>query len=121
VAETSYSLDLSLLQDPDVSAGISAFLFTHDTEVIYWYVGLAGDDPPKAYGSARCVAGTIGGEARVALVADVSLPINGKPFVCFGDATTSIPVAGTPLLAGASTFVRVEQEPQQQEPVDELV
>ena len=60
----------------------------------------------------RCVAGTLGGEARVALVADVSLPIVGKPFVCFGNATTSIPVAGTPLMAGTEAFMSVE--PQQE-------
>lgn len=95
VGETSYSLELSILQDPDVSAGLSAFLFTHDTEIVYWYMGMAGDDPPKATGVARCVAGTIGGEARVALTADVSLPVTGKPAVCFGDATTSVPVEGT--------------------------
>jgi hypothetical protein len=117
VGETSFTLDISILQDPDVSAGLSAFLFTHDTELIYWFVGMAADDPPQAYGSARCVAGTIGGEARVALTADVSLPISGKPFVCFGDATTSVPVAGTPLAMAASTFMRVEQ----QEPVDATV
>lgn len=104
VGETSFTLDVSLLQDPDVSAGISAFLFTHDTELIYWFIGMAGDDPPLAFGSARCVAGTIGGEARVTLTADVSLPINGKPSACFGNATTSVPVEGTPLTASAATF-----------------
>ena len=92
VAATSYALELSFLQDPDVVDGLSQFLFEHDTELAYFYMGLDGDDPPKATGQVRLVSGTIGGEARVTLVADVSLPCEGKPSVCFGNATTSSPV-----------------------------
>lgn len=123
VGETSFTLDVSILQDPDVSAGISAFLFTHDTELVYWFVGMDGTDPPKAYGSARCVAGTLGGEARVTLTADVSLPITGKPFACFGNATTSVPVPGTPLALSASEagFTTATEFPHDEEFADTSV
>lgn len=90
VGATSYSLDLTYLQDPDLVDGLSQFLFEHDTEVAYFFMGLAGDDPPKATGRIRVVAGAIGGEARVALTASVSLPVDGKPSVCFGDGAAAV-------------------------------
>lgn len=118
VGETSYSLEISILQDPDVMAGLSAFLFSHDTETVYWFMGMDGTDPPIATGTARCVAGTIGGEARVALTADVSLPVTGKPSVCFGNATTSVPVSGT-LLTATGQAAEVDSPSTVEQPVME--
>jgi hypothetical protein len=94
VGATSYELAMSFLQDPDVVDGLSRFLFEHDTERAWFYMGLDGDDPPKAVGMVRLVAGTIGGEARVALVADITLPVDGKPLVCFGNSSSSENVGG---------------------------
>jgi hypothetical protein len=99
-AETSYSLDLSFLQDPNVAAGLSAFLFENDTLEAYVLFGMAGSvetptpgtvNPPKMIGRVRLVAGTVGGAARSTLTADVSLPLSSKPQIMFGSgATTSI-------------------------------
>lgn len=89
VGETSYTLDITFLQDPDVVMGLSRFLFEHDTETAWAYMGLDGDNPPKAVAKVRVVAGAIGGAGRTALTATVSLPVDGKPDVCFGNETDS--------------------------------
>jgi len=101
VGATSYELALSYLQDPDVVDGLSQFLFEHDTELAYFFMGLDGDDPPKAVGLVRLVSGAIGGEGRTTLLADVTLPVEGKPEVCFGTLAASSPVPPAPIaLAG---------------------
>lgn len=97
-AQTAYSLDLSFLQDPNIAAGLSAFLFEHDTEESYVLFGMAGStdlpaagtvNPPKMIGRVRLVSGTIGGAARANLTADVSLPVTQKPQIMFGSGTTT--------------------------------
>lgn len=91
-AETSYSLDLTFLQDPNIAAGLSAFLFEHDTEEAYVLFGLAdntGTLPPKMIGRVRLVSGTIGGAARTTLTSDVSLPLSRKPQIMFGTGSTT--------------------------------
>jgi hypothetical protein len=97
-AETSYSLDLSFLQDPNVAAGFNAFLFEHDTEEAYVLFGMAdntGAAAPKMIGRVRLVAGTIGGAARETLTADVSLPLSGKPQILFGTGSTTAVIPPT--------------------------
>jgi hypothetical protein len=104
--ETAYTLDLSFLQDPNVSAGLSRYLFEHDTKEAYVYFGMDGVNPPKMIGRVRLVSGTVGGGARTILTADTSLPLVRKPDVEFGDATTSVVVKGdgtAPVLAAAGT------------------
>jgi hypothetical protein len=102
VGATSYELVISYLQDPDVVDGLSQFLFENDTQLAYFFMGLDGDDPPKATGQLRLVSGAIGGEGRVALTAEATLPVEGKPSVCFGNVTTSVPVAAAAAMtAGA--------------------
>lgn len=101
-AQTSYSLDLSFLQDPNVAAGLSAFLFEHDTEEAYVLFGMDGGvapavDPPKLIGRVRLVAGTIGGAARSTLTADVSLPLSSKPQIMFGTGATTSIIPPTPV------------------------
>jgi hypothetical protein len=108
-ASTSYSLDLSFLQDPNVAAGLSAFLFEHDTEEAYVLFGMGGAgatllNPPKLIGRVRLVAGTIGGAARSNLTADVSLPLTMKPQIMFGSGLTTsiIPPNPAPGMAAMS-------------------
>lgn len=85
VGVTSYTLDSTILQDPNVSAGVSAYLFEHDTKEAYFYLGLAGDNlPPAAIGRCRIVAGAFGGDARVTLTATLSLPVSSKPDAWYG-------------------------------------
>lgn len=95
VGVSSYTLDATILQDPNVSDGISAYLFEHDTKEAYFYLGLAGDHvPPAAIGRVTLAAGAIGGDARVTLTADVSLPVARKPDLWVGSATTSRVIRG---------------------------
>jgi hypothetical protein len=105
VGTTSYSLEISYLQDPDLVDGLARFLFEHDTELAYFFMGLAGDDPPKAIGQVRLVSGAIGGEGRVTLTATSTLPLEAKPQICFGDADTSESVGGVGDATGATAGI----------------
>ncbi len=89
VGQTSWNLVLGFLQDPHVAAGLSRVLFEHDTELAWFFFGMDGDDPPKAIGQLRVVAGTIGGSMRTTLQATTTLPLEAKPSIEFGDDTTS--------------------------------
>ena len=105
-AETSYTLDLSFLQDPDVAAGLNAYLFEHDTQEAYVLFGMrdnTGTLPPKMIGRVRLVSGTIGGAARTTLTADVSLPLTRKPQIMFGTGATTVIVPPNPAPLGAET------------------
>lgn len=92
--ETSYSLDLSFLQDPNVRNGLSRFLFEHDTEEAYFLLGGDGDNPPRAVGRCRLIAGNFLGEARTTLTSELSLPLSRKPDIAFGTAADNEIVEG---------------------------
>ena len=95
VGVTSYTLDVAILQDPQVADGVSAYLFENDTKEAFFYLGLAGDGvPPASIGRCRIVAGAFGGDARVTLVATMTLPVSVKPDIWYGDATTNRVVKG---------------------------
>lgn len=83
-AETSFTLNISFLQDITVATGLNRFLFEHDTEECYFYLGFNGTNPPRAIGRLRAQSGTIGGDARTSLTADLTLPCSRKPDVEFG-------------------------------------
>jgi hypothetical protein len=92
--ETTFTLDLTFLQDPNVSTGLSAYLYANDTKEAYVYFGMNDGEPPRMIGRVRLAAGLVGGDARTTLVATVSLPLVRRPDIEFGDATTSIVVPG---------------------------
>ena len=92
--QTTYTVDLSFMQDVNISTGLNAFLFENDTAEAYVYLGFDGANPPAMIGRVRLAAGTIGGDARTSLTADLSLPLTRKPDIEFGDATTSVIVTG---------------------------
>jgi hypothetical protein len=96
VGVTSYSCDITFLQDPDVMTGINRYLFEQDTNEAYFYLGLNADVAPKAIGRLRVISGTIGGDARTKLTATLSLPLSRKPDIYFGTGTgaTAIAIAG---------------------------
>jgi len=107
-AQTSFSVDVSALQDVNVMAGLNRFLFENDTDECYFYLGLDDGNPPRVIGRCRAVAGAIGGAARTSLTFDVSLPVSRKPDIEFGDSASSIIVAGdgtvsTPAAARAAS------------------
>lgn len=89
VGVTSYTVDVSFLQDPDLVAGLNRYLFEHDTEEAFFYLSLNNDMPPKAVGRCRIIAGTIGGDARTTLTADLSLPCSRKPDAVFGNSDSN--------------------------------
>jgi hypothetical protein len=92
VGVTSYTLDVTFMQDPDLMNGLNRYLFEHDTEELYFYLGLNADLAPKAIGRLRCIAGTIGGDARTKLTATLSLPLSRKPDVLFGAGASTVPI-----------------------------
>jgi hypothetical protein len=92
--ETSYTLDMSFLQDPNVATGLNRYLFENDTKEAYVYFGMNDAEPPRMIGRVKLISGTIGGGARTVLTADSSLPLVRKPDIEFGDATTSDIVTG---------------------------
>ena len=95
VGVTSYTLDATVLQDPQIAGGVAAFMTEHDTKEAYYYLGLAGDgNPPASIGRLRIIAGSFGGDARVALTSTHPLPISPKPDFWYGDATTNRVVKG---------------------------
>jgi hypothetical protein len=100
---TNYDLAVTFLQDPDVAVGINEFLYEHDTEQIWFFMGFNGADPPKVIGTCTAVAGTVGGDPRTPLVFSVTLPCKGKPVIAFGDATTHTVVGGAATSAVAGT------------------
>lgn len=105
VGVTSYTLDVNGLQDangdPDLS--ISRYLFEHDTELAYFMLGFDGANPPKAIGKVRLIAGAIGGDARTDLTFTLSLPVETKPDIMFGNTTKSRVVTGADTAANAAT------------------
>jgi hypothetical protein len=92
VGVTSYTLDITFMQDPDVMTGMNRYLFEHDTEEAYFYLALANDVAPKAIGRCRIIAGTIGGDARTKLTATLSLPCSRKPDIIFGSGVSTAPI-----------------------------
>lgn len=79
--QSSYSLDLEWFQDMTAINSLSLWLFDHDVERAYFYLGFAGDAPPTAVGIVRLAPGDLGGAARTPLEASVSLQIVRKPLI----------------------------------------
>lgn len=88
-AESTWTLDVTIAQDPHIRDGLVRFLFEHDSEEAYFMLGLNGGNPPVAIGRVTLQASQIGGAAKSDLTATVSMQINGKPSIEFGDSTSS--------------------------------
>lgn len=114
--ETSFSVEISILQDPQVAAGISKYLFDNDTKEAYFYMGFDDVNAPKAIGRVRLVAATIGGAARTPLTADVTMSCTRKPSIEWGAVvvpaaaaaaqpatTSSSSPAAAPAMAGSTS------------------
>lgn len=102
VGETSYALAISLLQDLNISTGLSAYLYANDTKEAYWFFGMNSTSPPRAIGRCRITSGAIGGGMRALLTSDVSLPVTRKADVEFGVTGSSIVVPGSFPYRGAA-------------------
>ena len=85
IPQTSeFTLTVSILQDPQLVAGISQFCFDNDATRCWFYLGLAEGSAPKAIGTFYISAIDFGGDAKVVLTADAEWPIDGKPEIEFG-------------------------------------
>lgn len=107
VGISSYTLDAGMYQDPNVSTGLSAFLYENDTKEAYVYFAADGDNPPRMIGRVRLVAGDFGGDADTDLEAAPSFPLSTRPDIQFGttasgtrivrgDGLASVVTAGVP-------------------------
>lgn len=79
--QSTYTLDLTWYQDLTAIDSLSLWLFDHDVERAYAYLGFAGDAAPRCVGIVRLAPGDIGGDARTPLEASVSLPFTRKPLI----------------------------------------
>ena len=78
--ESSWALNGTYLQDVIDEDGLWQFLYLHDTEECYFYVGLAGESSaPSAVGRCRVLGSTFGGAARTALTSTLGpLPVSQR-------------------------------------------
>jgi hypothetical protein len=95
VGQSTYALDIAFFQDPHVRAGISAFLYEHDTEEAFFLLGGDGAAPPRAVGRVKLVAGGFLGDPRADLTDSVSLDVVRKPDILFGATGSTRLVTGT--------------------------
>jgi hypothetical protein len=105
---SSFSLDLTLLQDWGAVDSASQYLFDHDAEVVdFTLEGISVTGATVTVtGQVTVVAGALGGEAGTPLTADVSLPILGKPTI-----VTTPPVAADTAAADAELEDETEDAP----------
>lgn len=95
VGATSFEAAVAFLQDPHVKAGLSRTLLENDTRTAWIFMGLNGDVAPKAVAKVVLTAGAFGGEGYTPLTAEVTLPVDGYPMICYGDETDSESVGGS--------------------------
>jgi hypothetical protein len=94
--QTTYALDVSFFQDADVRAGLSAFLYEHDTEHAYFLLGAGpGLAAPRAIGRCIVVAGGFLGDPQANLTDTISLDVVRKPDILFGRTGSTRLITGT--------------------------
>jgi hypothetical protein len=108
-AATTYTLDLSGIQDWAATDGVSAFLWDHEGEDVDYYAAAYGPadptaDTPAFTGQIRCMAGPYGGEADEYAMYELSdIPCVDKP-------TKVTAAAGVPVWVTGGTAFRAEDE-----------
>lgn len=86
---SSWTLNMTFAQDPQVATGLQQFLFANETKQAYFLLGLNGDltgNPraPLAIGRVSLAAESWGGPAGEDLTADVAFELLRKPQIEFG-------------------------------------
>lgn len=83
---TSYAINGTYVADAHVADSLQAFLYLHDTDECYFYMGLAGEEkPPAAIGRVRVIASSFGGAGRVTLTATLNaLPLSRRYDMWYG-------------------------------------
>lgn len=89
---TSFAINGTVVADVHVTESLIAFLYLHDTEEAYFYMGLAGDNaPPAAIGRCRIQASSFGGAGRVTLVNTVgALPLTQRYDMWYGTSPGTV-------------------------------
>ena len=92
-ASSTYTLEGTVLQDPDAVAGLQAFIWANSSsetgDPIYFYLGLTDGGKPKCVGQVLVSELDFGGPAGEVLTADFSWPCTGgRPDIEFG--TTAV-------------------------------
>jgi len=100
--QSGYGLNLEWYQDFTKLNSLSLWLFEHDVERAYAYLGFNGDEAPKVVGVVRLAPGDIGGAARSPLEASVTLQFIRKPLI-MPVTETITPTGVTPGEPGAFT------------------
>ena len=103
--QSTWTLDVEMLQDPQVgpspTMGLAEFTYTHDSEEVYFLLGLNGDGvPPQAIGRVRMSPTAFGGAARTPLTATASWPVSQWPDIAWG---MTPPVATTAAASSSKT------------------
>ncbi len=102
--QSTWTLDVEMLQDPQapssttptVAMGLAEFTYRHDSQEVYFLLGLNGDAaPPQAIGRVRMSPTAFGGAARTPLTATASWPVSQWPDIAWGLGTTVLSTAGT--------------------------
>lgn len=83
---TSYAINGTIVSDVHVTESLVAYLYLHDTEEAYFYMGLAGAEaPPAAIGRVRLISSSFGGAGRVTLTTTVgALPLTQRYDMWYG-------------------------------------
>lgn len=109
--QTSFAINGTVVSDVHVTESLVAFLYLHDTEEAYFYMGLNGDAaPPAAIGRCRIQASSFGGAGRETLVNTIgALPLTQRYDMWYGvtpgsviEGLTNTERVGAPTLLAAA-------------------
>jgi hypothetical protein len=101
--ETSWAINGTYLQDVIDEDGLWQFLYLHDTDECYFYIGLAGESSaPSAIGKCRVIGSTFGGAAGTSLTSTLGpLPVSQR-----FDAWTGTPGTAGVVIEGLNNTTR---------------
>src|SRR6187402_2263955 len=91
-AATSFAINGTAIADAHVAESLQAFLYLHDVEEAYFYMGLAGAEaPPAAAGRCRIVASSFGGAGHTTLTMTIgALPVTRRYDLWYGAAPGTV-------------------------------
>jgi hypothetical protein len=101
--ETSWAINGTYVSDVIDAAGLWAFLYLHDTDECYWYMGLGGESSaPAAMGKCRVIGSTFGGAGYTVLTSTLGpLPVSRR-----FDAWNGAPGTAGKVIEGLTNTVR---------------
>jgi hypothetical protein len=89
---STFAINGTAVADIHTAASLQAYLYLHDTEEAYFYMGLAGaDSPPAAIGRCRIVASSFGGAGHVTLTITIgALPLSRRYDLWYGTGVGTV-------------------------------